>query len=94
MRPHVSLDEIESLPGGIDTEADVDRQKTLERLYALIQQLAPLEREVILLYLEGMDAAAIGEITGISPGNAATKIHRIKKILATRFKQGERDGRA
>ncbi len=94
MRPHVSLDEIESLPGGSDTEAVADRQKTLEQIYALIQQLAPLEREVILLYLEGMDAAAIGEITGISPGNAATKIHRIKKILATRFKDGGRDGRA
>src|SRR5688572_23243687 len=59
MRPHVSLDEIESLPGGTDTEADVDRQKTLEQLYALIQQLAPLEREVILLYLEGINAVAI-----------------------------------
>lgn len=94
MRPHVSLDEIESLAGGSDPEADIDRQKSLEQLHALIQQLAPLEREVILLYLEGMDAAAIGEITGISPGNAATKIHRIKKILATHFKEGGRDGRA
>lgn len=94
MRPHVSLDEIESLPGSSDTEASADRQKTLEQVHALIQQLAPLEREVILLYLEGMDAAAIGEITGISPGNAATKIHRIKKILATRFQEGGRDGRA
>ena len=92
-RPLVSLDDIESLPEPRDAEADADRTKTLERLYALIQQLKPLEREVILLYLEGLDAASIGEITGISPGNAATKIHRIKKILASRFREGGPDGR-
>jgi RNA polymerase sigma-70 factor, ECF subfamily len=92
MRPHASLDEIESLPGREDAEANADRQQMLDQLYALIQQLAPLDREVILLYLEGMDAAAIGEITGISPGNAAVKVHRIKRILATRF-QGGRNGR-
>ena len=89
----VSLDEIESLPVDHDTGAAFDRQNTLERLYALIQQLNPLEKEVILLYLEGLDAASIGEIAGISPGNVATKIHRIKKILATRFSQGERNGK-
>src|SRR5258708_11122097 len=60
-RALVSLDEIESLADGSDTEADIERQKTVEHLYALIQQLNPLEREVILLYLEGMDAASIGE---------------------------------
>jgi RNA polymerase sigma-70 factor (ECF subfamily) len=35
-----------------------------------------------------MDAASIGEIAGISPGNVATKIHRVKKILARRFHEG------
>jgi RNA polymerase sigma-70 factor (ECF subfamily) len=45
---------------------------------------------VILLYLEGLDAASIGEITGISAGNVATKIHRIKNILVRRFHEGGR----
>jgi len=53
-------------------------------------QLKPIERQVILLYLEGTDAASIAEITGISAGNVATKIHRIKKILAGRFGRGDR----
>jgi RNA polymerase sigma-70 factor (ECF subfamily) len=44
---------------------------------------------VILAYLEDMDAAAIGEITGLSPGNVAIKIHRIKNILSRRFRAGE-----
>ena len=48
---------------------------------------------MILLYLEGTDAASIGEITSLSAGNVATKIHRIKSVLATRFKEGGRDGK-
>jgi len=45
----------------------------------------------MLAYLEGMDAAAIGEITGLSAVNVATKIHRIKRLLARRFEEGRRD---
>jgi RNA polymerase sigma-70 factor (ECF subfamily) len=56
----------------------------------MIQQLQPLDRQIILLYLEGLDGASIGEIAGISPGNAATKISRIKAILARRFHEGAR----
>jgi RNA polymerase sigma-70 factor, ECF subfamily len=83
-RTFVGLEEVAGLPEPNDGTGAVDRQKTLEQLYALIQQLKPLDREVILLYLEGLDAASIGEISGVSPGNAATKIHRIKNILANR----------
>jgi RNA polymerase sigma-70 factor (ECF subfamily) len=56
----------------------------------LIQRLKPSDKQVILLYLEGMDAASIGEVTGFSPGNVATKIHRIKNLLSRQFQQGER----
>jgi RNA polymerase sigma-70 factor (ECF subfamily) len=64
----------------------------MERILALIYTLAPLDRQVILLYLEGEDAATIGDVTGLSSGNIATKIHRIKKILSQRFHQGGRHG--
>jgi len=43
----------------------------------------------MLLYLEGVDAASIGEVTGLSAGNVATKIHRIKAVLARRFHDTE-----
>jgi len=44
-------------------------------------------------YLEGMDAAQTSEITGLSARNVATKIHRIKHVLAHRFREGGRDVR-
>lgn len=91
-RPLVSLDDVEQISGGADTEAAIDRQRTLQRLYALMHELKPIDRQVILLYLEELDAASIGEITGISARNVATKIHRIKRLLAGRLREGGGDG--
>jgi RNA polymerase sigma-70 factor (ECF subfamily) len=68
-----------------DIEADTDRRKNLERLERLIRQLKPIDRQVIISYLEDMDAASIAEITGLSPASVAMRIHRIKNILARRF---------
>ena len=44
----------------------------------------------MLLYLEDLDAGAIGEITGLSAGAVATRIHRIK-VLAGAPRQGPCD---
>jgi RNA polymerase sigma-70 factor, ECF subfamily len=88
----VSLDELDDVAGRDNADLAIDRNETLERLLVLIQRLDPLDRQVIVLYLEGMDAASIGEITGISSRNVATKIHRIKKILADRFRKGGSHG--
>jgi len=84
----VGLDDLEELPDMKGAGQNSDQPMVLERLLALIQKLRPVDRQVIVSYLEGMDAASIGEITGISAGNVATKIHRIKNILARRFHEG------
>ncbi|HKS23676.1 MAG TPA: RNA polymerase sigma factor [Thermoanaerobaculia bacterium] len=92
-RRMVSLDEIADMPSAVDHESVAGQQNALDRIYILIHRLNPPERQVMLLYLEGLDAASIGEVTGISAGNVAIRIHRIKKILAERFRQGGNDGR-
>lgn len=81
----ISLEDLD-MAGG--TVVDLDRLKALEQLSKLIQCLKPLDRQVIVLYLEEIDAASIGEITGLSPANVAMKIHRIKNILKRKFMQG------
>ena len=88
----VSLDTLASMADDHDGERAADRHLALERLLALVQTLEPLDRRVILLYLEDIDAASIGEITDLSAGNVATKIHRIKQILSRRFHQGVSHG--
>jgi RNA polymerase sigma-70 factor (ECF subfamily) len=84
----VSVEELESAPDPLAPEAAASDREALDRLLELIHALKPLDRQVILSYLEGFDAASISEITGISPGNVATKIHRIKNVLAHRFHEG------
>jgi len=85
----ISLEDIEPpAPVAGDTDSAIDRRTALARLVKLVQRLKPIDRQVILAYLEGMDAESISEITGISAANVATKVHRIKGILARRFQTG------
>ena len=89
----VSLEEVENATDGKDLELSADRHQALDRLLSVIQILNPLDRQVILSYLEGIDAASIGEITGLSAQAVATKIHRIKNILTRRFHERGCHGR-
>lgn len=80
----VGLEEIEETAAA-SWDGGPDRAQRLEQLLAMVRTLKPIDRQVILAYLEDMEAAEIAQITGLSPGNVATKIHRIKDILARRF---------
>jgi RNA polymerase sigma-70 factor (ECF subfamily) len=86
----VGLEEIErTLPGEL-REPDIDRQRALRQLAGFIRQLKPLDRQIMISYLEELDTATIAEITGLSPANVGMKIHRIKNILASRFLEEKR----
>jgi RNA polymerase sigma-70 factor, ECF subfamily len=84
----ISLEEIEQMPASVPA-VNEDRKQRLDQLLAMLRTLKPIDRQVILAYLEDMEATEIAELTGLSPGNVATKIHRIKNILARRFQAGE-----
>ena len=83
------LDSLEHPAGSSQTELATQQVEALERLSALIQRLKPLDRQIIVSYLEGMPANAISEITGLSQANIGMKIHRIKKILQRWSGEGE-----
>src|SRR5215475_1980108 len=52
----VGLEQVEAF---LQNESEQVHQATLDRVWALIQKLKPHDKQVILLYLEGMDAASI-----------------------------------
>lgn len=81
----IGTDDLESIAETIDEEHRFDRRRTLDRLYDLIRRLRPIDRQIMLLYLEEVDAASVAEITGLTAGNVATRIHRLKKGLTRRF---------
>jgi len=88
----VGLEELDAALGAPDSLQAVAEQQALARLTNLIRQLIPIDRQVILAYLEGMDAEAISGLTGLSASNVATKVHRIKEILRKRFEARDFDG--
>jgi RNA polymerase sigma-70 factor (ECF subfamily) len=76
------------MPGSDDElELAASQAQALERLSTLIQRLKPLDRQIIISYLEGMEAVSISEITGLSAANIAMKVHRIKNILKRWFEE-------
>jgi RNA polymerase sigma-70 factor (ECF subfamily) len=84
----VTIEEIETMPGNDQRELAVSQAQALDRLSKLIQRLKPLDRQIIVSYLEGMAANSISEITGLSPANIAMKVHRVKNVLRRWFAEG------
>jgi len=89
----VSIEELDDAGGAPDSLQTVAEDQALVRLTDLIRQLMPIDRQVILSYLEGLDAGAISELTGLSAPNVATKVHRIKEVLRQRFAARDSDER-
>jgi len=87
----LTLEEAEVQAGRENVETSADRSQALARLFALIQRLDPPDRQVILAYLEDLDAESIAEITGLSVVNVWSKIHRIKVVLVRQFHRGGRN---
>jgi RNA polymerase sigma-70 factor (ECF subfamily) len=83
----VSLEQIELTAASPGLQPDIDRQRALQQLSQFIHQLKPLDRQIMISYLEELDMASIAEITGLSPANVAMKVHRIKSILSSRFEE-------
>lgn len=62
----------------------------LDWLYALIRTLPPPDRTVLLLHLDQLSHREIGDVTGLSEGHVAVRLHRIKRWLADQ--KGTHDG--
>jgi RNA polymerase sigma factor (sigma-70 family) len=88
--PLVGLDQIAELPDGDDPEHRTGERSLSDRLLAAIHRLQPADRQVMLLYLEDLTAAEIGEVTGLSASAVAVRIHRLKALLAEPYRAEEK----
>ena len=84
-RELLSLKEVEAAADHSDPAKNADNREAIERLFELIHRLKPMDRDLMLLYLEDFDAPSIAEITGISPVHVRVQVHRIKAILTRQF---------
>ena len=53
----------------------------MQQLYAAVDQLSPVEKAIVLLYLDDKSYEEIAGITGISVVNVGVKLNRIKARL-------------
>lgn len=61
-----------------DNDSDA---KQIRQLYDRIHKLGPVDRAIVLLWLDNIGYEEIGKIIGISTQNVATKLFRIKEQL-------------
>jgi RNA polymerase sigma-70 factor (ECF subfamily) len=87
-RDLVNLDDLQLVSEGRDLETVTDESQLLSRLSSVIQRLKPLDREVFVLYLEGLAVDEIAEIACLSLSNTSTKLHRIRTLLTHWLRPG------
>jgi RNA polymerase sigma-70 factor (ECF subfamily) len=86
--PLVELGALKSEPVFVDGETRANQGYAVSQMLERIHRLGPVDRQVMLLYLEGESGGEIAEVTGLSASNVATKIHRIKTLLHRQITEG------
>ncbi|MBL9122895.1 MAG: sigma-70 family RNA polymerase sigma factor, partial [Planctomycetaceae bacterium] len=68
--------------------ADDDGQDRIAELYNAIYRLGPLEKALVILFLEDLSYEQMAEATGISANHVGVMLHRAKKRLASLMTEG------
>jgi RNA polymerase sigma-70 factor (ECF subfamily) len=77
---HETLDEEHSQLVGAQ-DVDAEQRERMALVQAAMQSLGALDRALLVLHLEGCSHRESGEVLGISEGNVATRLGRIKQQL-------------
>ncbi len=64
-----------------DSTAQHDIDQQLRALYAVIDRQSPMDRALLLLWLEDRSQREIADVIGISESNVATKLNRLKQRI-------------
>jgi len=84
------LDRLSSFPASESSgRGDETKIRQLERVYAAIRQLPPLDRSLMLLALDGTSYRDMSIIHGISENNVGVRLNRARQKLASTLKETE-----
>ncbi|SDW33177.1 RNA polymerase sigma-70 factor, ECF subfamily [Lutibacter oricola] len=64
-----------------------EMDEKVKMLRQFIQEFDPLNKAILIMYLDGNSHTEISKVVGISVSNVGTKIGRIKKQLQKKFKK-------
>ena len=64
---------------------DVAPDEKLEHIYKFIEELKPIDKAIMILFLEGCKNKEISAVTGMTDSNISTRKERIKNKLKQYF---------
>lgn len=85
-KPKVEMLPFELSAADISSESDDNKAEQLLALHELVNMLLPIEKAIVLLWLDEYSYEEIAEIIGIERNNVAAKLHRIKNKLISKSK--------
>jgi RNA polymerase sigma-70 factor (ECF subfamily) len=74
--------------GASSAELQAERE-SIQQMYEAVRALAPADRALVLLYLDGLSYADMADVIGISESNVGVRLNRIKKSLAARVNEAQ-----
>jgi RNA polymerase sigma-70 factor (ECF subfamily) len=72
-------------------EADLIERERRARMWGAVRALPILDRQIITMHLEGLSAAEVSSVTGVSAIAIATRLTRIRQRLITEIRGNEGD---
>lgn len=76
-------DQLPEIPA---TNEEAKSEEKMKMLYAVINQLSPIDKAIILLYLDDNSYDQIADVTGFTKTNVSVRLVRIKKKLERKLK--------
>jgi RNA polymerase sigma-70 factor (ECF subfamily) len=83
-----SLEDLVEQPSATDGESAALSRIGVDALGRLLRGLRALDRQLVLLFLEGFSPTEIGEVTGLSDTNVSTKLSRLRALLRAQLEGG------
>ena len=88
-RSHISLDDFSLIPDPRPTPAEeAVRNVERERLLGAVRCLPQIQREAVLLYLEGIPQKEIADVQGTTENNVAVRLSRARVALRAILGEG------
>ncbi len=79
------------LAGPANPERDAIHNERRQKLWKAVQELPVIDRQIVLLYLEGLSTAEIHAVTGFTGGKIAMRLSRLRRRLAELLHQAAKE---
>jgi RNA polymerase sigma-70 factor (ECF subfamily) len=79
--------EVPEAPAVGNPESSAIEEQQRARLRAAVEELPMTDRQIVMLHFEGLSAAEIESVTGLTAGNVAVRLTRARQKLTTRMRE-------